>query len=208
MNLYAYCGNDPVNYYDPSGHSAILIGLLIGAFIGIAAGVGYAAYTDYSDDNSINGSVGVETYIGYGALGGAIGGLLGAGIGYALPGLSAFAASSSTIGGGISLSGGAAVLSTGITITGAQVLEGAGILAGLGIMAAVIGKSGGYTVKKYPNDHDPTHVHIYGDDIADKAHGIRIGIDGNPLPGQGKLPPGAKKAIKKLWELILKLMLG
>ena len=24
LNLYAYCGNDPVNYYDPSGHSALL----------------------------------------------------------------------------------------------------------------------------------------------------------------------------------------
>lgn len=38
---------------------------------------------------------------------------------------------------------------------------------------------------------------IFGDDIAGKAYGIRIGIDGNPLPGQGKLPPGAKKALLK-----------
>lgn len=45
-----------------------------------------------------------------------------------------------------------------------------------------------------------------GDDIADKAHGIRIGLDGNPLPGQGKLPPGARKALKKLWELNLKAL--
>ena len=37
INLYADCGNDPVNYADPSGHSAILaIGLLVGSFIVLA----------------------------------------------------------------------------------------------------------------------------------------------------------------------------
>ena len=48
--------------YD-GGHSAILIGLLIGAVFGIIPGVGYAVYTDYSDNNSIDGSVGAESYI-------------------------------------------------------------------------------------------------------------------------------------------------
>ncbi len=87
-------------------------------------------------------------------------------------------------------------------------LKGIGVLTGIVIMAAVIGKSGGYIVKKLPNDHDPAHVHIYGDNIANKAHGIRVGLDGNPLPGEKELPPGARKAIKKLWELIIKPLLG
>ena len=95
-----------------------------------------------------------------------------------------------------------------LTITGAQILQVAGILSGITIMASMIGKSGGYKVKKFSDDHYPPHVHIYGDDIADRVHGIRIGLDGKPLPGEKKLPPGARKAIKKLWELILKALQG
>ena len=41
-----------------------------------------------------------------------------------------------------------------------------------------------------------------------KKYGIRIGIDGNPLEGEPKLPQGAKKAIKKLWEPIKKFYLN
>ena len=33
MNLYAYCGNDPINYSDRSGHSATLVLAIIMAGI-------------------------------------------------------------------------------------------------------------------------------------------------------------------------------
>lgn len=49
-------------------------------------------------------------------------------------------------------------MSAELTITGAQILQGVGILSGITIMASIIGKSGGYTVKKFPNDHDPYQV--------------------------------------------------
>ncbi len=84
LNLYAYCNNDPVNYYDPTGHSAILIGLIIGAIVGAGIGFGTVVYTDYQDDGQIfNGSVKWYEYVGgtvTGAvLGAGVGGIIGAG---------------------------------------------------------------------------------------------------------------------------------
>ena len=45
-NIYSYCANNPINYYDLSGESltGVLIGVLIGAILGAAAGWGYAKY--------------------------------------------------------------------------------------------------------------------------------------------------------------------
>ena len=84
MNLYCYCYNNPINYADPSGHSAILIGLIIGAIVGAGIGFGTVAYTDYQDDGQIfNGSVKWYEYVGgtvTGAvLGAGVGGIIGAG---------------------------------------------------------------------------------------------------------------------------------
>jgi len=46
--LYAYCLNNPISYVDPTGHSTIVIGLIIGAFVGAAIGFGTATYIDYT----------------------------------------------------------------------------------------------------------------------------------------------------------------
>ena len=121
LNLYAYCGNDPVNYADPSGHSVILISLIIGAAIGF----GTAAYIDYQDDGQIfNGSVKWYDYLGATVLGGAIGAGLGA-----FAGMS-FSASIPTF--GWINTGGALMFgitgTTTLTITGAQLLGATGLL--------------------------------------------------------------------------------
>ncbi len=69
LNLYAYCNGDPVNYADPSGHSALLIGLLI--FTGAMA-LGGAIYGGVSA-GAAGGDVGdIFAGIGKGALTGLI----------------------------------------------------------------------------------------------------------------------------------------
>ncbi len=133
LNLYAYCGNDPVNYVDPSGHFIVSI-LIIGAIVGASIGFGTAAYVDYQDDGQIfNGSVEWYDYLGATVLGGAAGVAIGAGIGYIAPyigsALSSFSSATFTFGGGITLStNGAATMATGFTITGVQILQGTGTL--------------------------------------------------------------------------------
>ena len=180
LNLYAYCNNDPVNYADPSGHFGFWAAALIG--VGILGLAGFAAtmHADIADDGKLfNGSVGADAYLWNTLVAGSIGGLVGGLIFTFAPTIVGFLGSSFTLG-SYALASGEAVA---ITISGAQIAGGV-IAASLGIAAIMVGKSGGYTVKKYPNDHDPSHVHIYGDDIVDKVHGIRIGLDGKPLPGQ------------------------
>lgn len=122
QNLYCYCGNDPVNYFDPTGHSAILIGLIIGAIIGAAAGFGLATYKDYKDDGKVfNGSVEWYEYVGLTIAGGVIGGGLGAGAGYIASSIGA-----SFVAGGLSVS------ASGIATIGSGAIETMGLLGALG----------------------------------------------------------------------------
>ena len=55
LNLYAYCGNDPVNYADPSGRSVALV--LLGAFaVGAITGASISIATQLvENDFNING---------------------------------------------------------------------------------------------------------------------------------------------------------
>ena len=130
LNLYSYCGNNPVMNVDPNGNffiSALLIGAAVGAGIAFASTV----YQDYKDDGEIfNGSVGWRQYLGN-SLGGAISGA-GVGLSGAL-GLSsgvAFLSSSSITIGGISLTTSTAMaLSVGVSFASG----GVGYLLRVGI---------------------------------------------------------------------------
>jgi RHS repeat-associated protein len=136
LNLYCYCGNDPINYCDPSGSSAIVIGAIIGAVLGFGA----AAYIDYRDDGHVfNGSVAWYDYLGATLTGGAI----GAGIAYCLPTISSFAGSSFSFGGRTAmLLDGTAVAIPGITVTGAQILITVGTAMTLSTLIMFVKGSG------------------------------------------------------------------
>ncbi|RIA77821.1 RHS repeat-associated protein [Anaeroplasma bactoclasticum] len=116
LNLYAYCGNDPVMYVDGDGTfaitaTALLIGGLIAGGIGAGIGLGTAIYKDYKEDGIFfNGDW--TDYLGR-TLGGFVTGfgigvatVLGAGVGAAALGGTTASLFSST---GLSLSMGSAV---------------------------------------------------------------------------------------------------
>ena len=74
---------------------------------------------------------------------------------------------------------GAASIGTAMTtISGTSIALAIGLVGSV-VMATRIGKSGGYRIDHhYPNDHNPVHVHISGDDGM-----TRVDINGNPIQG-------------------------
>jgi hypothetical protein len=92
-------------------------------------------------------------------------------------------------------------LSLTLTITGAQVAVIGGTIALSRLMFASTRKSNGFKAYKYPGDHYPDHIHLKGTDGSE----IRIDRSGNPLKRDGKMNPQQGRALKDLWEEILKL---
>ena len=76
LNLYAYCGNNPVMHIDPNGR--FLLALLVGAVVGAVVGFGGTVVADYKDDGEVfNGSISAESYVANTLVGAAVGGAVG-----------------------------------------------------------------------------------------------------------------------------------
>ena len=86
LNIYVYCGNNPVINIDPSGQflisTAVLIGAIIGGIIGATVG-GVVAYNVASNSGAEGWELVGWTLLGV-IGGGAVGAAIGAGVGYAI----------------------------------------------------------------------------------------------------------------------------
>ena len=86
LNLYCYCHNNPIMYYDPTGHLAISVslliaGLFIGTLVGAASSIVTQGLTEGRDninlwqvllDGTIGGISGLLAFSGIGAFGSAM----------------------------------------------------------------------------------------------------------------------------------------
>ena len=81
-NLFAYCKNNPVMGYDPTGHFLISTAVLIGAIVGGVIGATVGGVASYNAAKS-NGAEGWEL-VGRTALGSIGGGVVGAAVGAAV----------------------------------------------------------------------------------------------------------------------------
>ena len=138
LNLYAYCGNNPVMNVDPTGTfflMALLIGLIAGAVIGGAVN-GVTAYN--------NGARGWEL-VGQIALGAVVGGVIGAaagavvGVGGAIMGMGANLLGMGLSGGGLALANGMAIGAGTVALAGAAGVVVGGAIAIEGIKIAISG---------------------------------------------------------------------
>ena len=138
LNLYAYCGNNPVMNVDPTGTfflMALLIGLIAGAVIGGAVN-GVIAYN--------NGARGWEL-VGQIALGAVVGGVIGAaagavvGVGGAIMGMGANLLGMGLSGGGLALANGMAIGAGTVAVAGAAGVVVGGAIAIEGIKIAISG---------------------------------------------------------------------
>lgn len=102
INPYAYCLNNPIDYTDPSGHSAFLMALLLGIAIGAGAGVWANIEKQLFSNGARWDEIDWAAVVGAGLLGGALGAcsVLGGAAGLCYAGVSV---------GGYALSGGASL---------------------------------------------------------------------------------------------------
>ena len=116
MNLYCYCYNNPISYYDPSGHGVILVTLIVGALIGGAIGAVYGGITAAANGQNILGGILIGMLAGI---------IMGAGAGVASLYLAPVIIGEAAVVGGVTYSVGAALA------IGGGIAFGSGFIGGM-----------------------------------------------------------------------------
>ena len=129
LNLYCYCNNDPINFVDPSGHSAILTmvisGTLVGFVMGFGINVGKQLASNGWDVNKIDWGAATNT------------GLVSAGLGFAMA---------------------MGIAYLGPAIAGSSITGGLSVVEAFGISTTVAFGSGalGYASEEWINKRTPS----------------------------------------------------
>ncbi len=137
LNLYAYCGNNPVMNVDPTGTSFLLISLLVGLIIGAVAG-GVIGGVTAAQNGATGWEIAGAVYLGV-ILGGNIGGIAGALIGVGIPLISSGLGAIGGAGGLAALAGGGTVAAGAAAGVASEGLGAGLVIAGGGIAIGGLG---------------------------------------------------------------------
>ena len=204
LNRYAYAGNNPVLYNDPTGHCFIVCAVLFGAFVGtVAAGIA----SDWDPGAMILGGLigGIS-----GGVGAKVGGYVSATVGAKFG--STVGAGAGLVAGGAAAGGTSSVLyraagynvNIGLSIGAgaAGALVGGGVGAKLGLLA---GAAAGGAVSSTIMGGDPGEGALYAVAAAGIALGVQYAHNQYQKYLDGKtLPPAVSLTIDvvgKIWNL-------
>ena len=129
LNLFAYCGNNPVMFVDPSGHwffTVLIICAVVGAAIGgtisgVEAAKNGGSALEVTAAVITGGAIGGTIGLGAGLIGGGGAALISAGAGMIGSGLGMAAIAG---GGAVIAGGGAVILGAGAVVAGSAILAG------------------------------------------------------------------------------------
>lgn len=181
QHLYSYCGNNPINFTDPTGHFATLIGGLIGA----AAGAIYGGVKAAMNGEDVGAAI---------ASGAVTGAIVGAAVGFAID----------TCGAGTALSGTVIGAAFGVGVVAYGGYAG-GVVGEYTKQTIELNHMGATTWSDYKDNYDVDRVNLVGSRTAVQAGTLYAALS-NPGTYVGSAWRGSKAfpgtSVLKLHEVL------